>query len=369
MRIKDFAIERFFAEHEFSAKYLLSSSDCDGHALKHLLDLASGEQREMWDGLTLGYTETRGAPALREAIIKHYKTIVPDDVLVLSPGEANFCLMNVLLEKDDHMVCMSPVYQSLYQPAESIGCSVSFWLPESEDTWYYDPEQLRSLINKRTKLIVVNFPHNPTGHLPSRDDWNKIVDIARENRLVLFSDEMFRSLIHDQKDEIASACDLYENAVSLWGMSKSFGLAGLRIGWLVSKNAALLRKVEAFKDYLTICNSATSELLAIIALNNSGRLIGQNIQKIDANIEVFRMFQERNSDVLGFYRPKAGSMALIRLKTEMPAMQFAKRLVSETGIMLLPAEAFNYGSSHVRIGFGRANMPEALGVLEQYLKG
>jgi aspartate/methionine/tyrosine aminotransferase len=365
-KIKDFAIERYFARYEFSTEYLLSSSDCDGFPLKYVLDLASEEEISSWHNLKLGYTETTGSPALRKAISKHYKTISPENVLVSSPGEANFALMNVLLQSGDNVICMSPMYQSLYQVAESLGCTISFWEPEPGTDWYYSPSELRKLITKRTKLIIVNFPHNPTGYMPAINDWNEIIEIARENDLVLFSDEMYRSLIYDTKDEIPAACDLYENAVSLWGMAKSFGLAGLRIGWLASRNEKILKKVEAFKDYLSICNSATSEILAAVALNNSGSFIAPNIEKVKSNIEIFRQFQLRNSDLLEFYQPKGGSVAFIKLKTKIPALQYAKELIQKTGIMLLPSEIFEYGTSHVRIGFGRANLPEVLTVWEKF---
>jgi aspartate/methionine/tyrosine aminotransferase len=368
LEIKDFAIERYFARYEFSTNYLLSSSDCDGFSLKYVLDLASDEEIGSWHNLKLGYTETAGSPALRNAISKHYKTISPENVLVSSPGEANFALMNVLLQSGDNVICMSPMYQSLYQVAESLGCTISFWDPEPESDWYYSPSQLRKLITTRTKLLIVNFPHNPTGYIPAMDDWNEIIRIAGENELVLFSDEMYRSLIYDKKDEIAAACDLYENAVSLWGMAKSFGLAGLRIGWLASRNKKILKKVEAFKDYLSICNSATSEILAAVALNNSMNFIAPNIEKIKSNIETFRQFQLRNSDLLEFYQPKGGSVAFVKVKSKLTALQFAQELIRKTGILLLPSEIFGYGTSHVRIGFGRANLPEVLTVLEKFHK-
>ncbi|HEY5746479.1 MAG TPA: aminotransferase class I/II-fold pyridoxal phosphate-dependent enzyme [Chryseolinea sp.] len=368
MKIEDFAIERYFSKHEFTAKYLLSASDPDGFSLKYVLDLASEKEKERWNDLKLGYTETRGAPALREAIASHYEKMGVDEILVASPGEANFCLMNVLLEKGDEVICMSPAYQSLYQIAESIGCKLSFWKPEEVNGWYYDPAQLKGLISSKTKLIIVNFPHNPTGYLPSSGDWNEIINIARDRNLVLLSDEMYRGLVYDPKDQIPAACDLYENAVSLWGMAKSFGLAGLRLGWLSSSNAALLSKIEAFKDYLTICNSATSEILATIALNNSDHFIQANIKKIKVNAERFKQFQERNPELLDFYMPKAGSTAFVRLKIASTAFEYAERLVQQTGIMMLPSEKFDYGSRHARIGFGRQNLPEILKTWEQFHK-
>lgn len=366
MNIDDFKIERYFAKYEFAAKYLLSSSDCDGYSLKYVLDLASADELESWETQKFGYTETKGAPALRSAITQHYQSVNTDDLLVLSPGEANFCLMNVLLEKGDEVICMAPMYQSLYQVAESLGCNIVFWEPEKEGDWYYDPAKLKELITKKTKLIIVNFPHNPTGYLPSAGDWAEIINIARDNNLYLFSDEMYRLLIADPANDIQPACEVYENAISLWGMSKSFGLAGLRIGWLATKNKTVLHKIEAFKDYLTICSSGPSEILATIALNHHQQFITPNNQKIAQNIQYFSDFAQRNNDLLEFYKPKAGSTAFIKLKTSLNAMDYAELLVEKTGIMMLPSETFDYGTHYARVGFGRSNLTEILAVWERY---
>ena len=244
MNLKDFKVERYFAKYEFTAKYLLSSSDCDGYNLNYVLNLASIKEKEQWDNLKLGYTETVGSETLRQAIKQHYTTIALNEIVVSSPGEANFILMNVLLSAGDHVICMSPMYQSLYQVAKDLGCSISFWEPmQSENKWHYNPEDLKKLITSKTKLIVINFPHNPTGFSPNIDDYKHIISIAQINSITLFSDEMYRFLNHDSNTVLPSACDLYENAISLWGTAKTFGLAGLRLGWLTSKNKNILKKV------------------------------------------------------------------------------------------------------------------------------
>lgn len=368
MNIKDFSIERYFAKYEFTAKYLLSSSDCDGFPMQYVLDLASDEERTSWGTLKLGYTETRGSLALRKAITQHYQHITVDNVVVSSPGEANFALMNVLLEKGDEVICMSPMYQSLYQVAISIGCKLNFWKAEKQNNqWYFDPSQLKSLVTPKTKLIITNFPHNPTGYSPSVEDWDAIIGIARKHGIVLFSDEMYRFLSHDSSTDTRSACDLYENAISLWGTAKTFGLAGLRLGWLTSRNSDILQKVEAFKDYLSICNNAPSEILATIALNNQSKFVEPNIQKITSNLELFKNFCARNAHFLDLPLPNSGSTAFVELKIKETAMDFAEKLVRDTGIMILPSETFDFGSKHTRIGFGRENFAEILGVLEQYI--
>jgi aspartate/methionine/tyrosine aminotransferase len=369
MKLKDFAVERYFAKYEFTEKYMLSSSDCDGYGMDYILNLATDNEKDQWNNLKLGYTETIGSESLRQAIKQHYKTIHLDEIVVSSPGEGNFILMNVLLSAGDNVICMSPMYQSLYQVAKDLGCSVSFWQPSTtENKWYYNPSDLKELIQTNTKLIIINFPHNPTGYCPTINDYKEIIGIARQQGITIFSDEMYRFLNHPNNDILPSLCDLYENGISLWGTAKTFGLAGLRLGWLTSKNKMLLKEIESFKDYLSICNSATSEILATIALNNLESFTKPNMQKILTNINLFENFHNRNSHFFDFLKPNSGSTAFIKLKINETAMDFAERLVKDTGIMLLPSETFEYGTSYARIGFGRQNMPTILEIFEKYIK-
>ena len=141
------------------------------------------------------------------------------------------------------------------------------------------------LIKKNTKLIIINFPHNPTGSYLKRDELNSIVETARKNKIYIFSDEMYHKLMIKETEELPPVSDLYEKGISLWGTSKSFGLAGLT-GWIVSRDKDLIEQVLAFKDYLSICNSAPSEILTLIALNNIDKFLSPNIEKIRNNIKI-----------------------------------------------------------------------------------
>ncbi len=366
MKIKPFKLEQYFAKYEFSAKYLLSSSDCDGLPLEYVLDCADASQLELWNGLRLGYTESKGLPLLRETIARQYKTIDAEEVLVLSPGEANFILMNVALDKGDQVICMSPIYQSLYQVAESVGCNISYWKPDTSN-WHYAIEDLRALITNKTRALILNFPHNPTGFIPTKAELDEIVALARMNNLLIFSDEMYFDLVHDSGNNIPAMCDLYENAISLWGMAKSFGLAGLRIGWVASKNKKLLQDMLDYKDYLTICNNAMSEILSIIALTHRDKFITPNVEKIKRNIELFASFVSTHNNLIDFSRPVAGSTAFIKLNLKEGSLAYCDRLANEAGIMLLPSEMFDFDSRHARIGFGRKSMPEALEAWGRYI--
>ncbi len=142
MKIKPFKLERYFAEYEFSVKYLLSSSDCDGLKQAELLKLADTETRKLWDNLTLGYTESLGHPLLREEVAGMYQGISVNDCLIITPEEGIFIAMNAILGKGDHVICTFPGYQSLYQIAESIGCEITKWKPEEENGWRFDPDFL-----------------------------------------------------------------------------------------------------------------------------------------------------------------------------------------------------------------------------------
>lgn len=367
MKINDFKLERYFAKHEFTAKYLLSSSDCDGFGLNYLTSIASANELKLWNNLKLGYTESAGHPLLRKSILNHYKTKDIEHVVVASPGELNFISMNVLLNSTDHVISISPSYQSLYEVVKSIHCELSFWKPNAEN-WEFEVDTLEKLIRKNTKLIILNFPHNPTGAYLSLEKLNKIIAIARKHNIIIFSDEMYHKLVIDNAQELPPICDIYENGISLWGTSKSFGLAGLRMGWLVSQNKDFLTKVIAFKDYLSICNSAPSEILSLIAINNIKQFLQPNIRKIKKNITTFQYFAEEHATIASFIPPKAGSTAFIKLNIEGSAMDFSNKLVKEAGIMTVPAEMFGYKGKYIRIGFGRENFPAVLEKLDDYFK-
>ena len=366
MKIKDFKLERYFSIHEFTAKYLLSSSDCDGYPLKYVLDIASKQELELWENMQLGYTESEGHSLLREAVLQYYTLTDIRNVIVASPGELNFITMNVLLSRTDHVIAISPSYQSLYEVVKTVDCELSFWRPNPEN-WHFDIEDLESLIQDNTKLIIINFPHNPTGSYLSKEDLLRIVDLAKANNSYLFSDEMYHKLVHRNREELQPIANIYEKGISLWGTSKTFGLAGLRTGWLVSQDSEFLKKVLAFKDYLSICNSAPSEVLSIIALNHIDHFLQPNLKKIRNNVELFQEFVNSHSIFKNFIPPHAGSTSFVQLNIEQTALEFSDQLVKDTSIMTVPAEMFEYDGKFIRVGFGRRVFPKILEKLSDYL--
>jgi aspartate/methionine/tyrosine aminotransferase len=367
MKITPFALERYFAKHEFSARYVLSSSDCEALTMSELLATADTEAIRLWNGLKLGYTETLGHSVLREAIAQIYAGIDNPDILVVVPEEGIFLLMHAILQPGDHIVCTFPGYQSLYEVARSIGCDVSTWEPDEECDWRFQVGQLEEMLRTNTKMVVVNFPHNPTGYVPTREDFERLSDLVRRRNLYLLSDEMYRFLEIDECPTLPSGCELYDRAFSLSGLSKVFGLPGLRIGWIVSQCREILERMTILKDYTTICNSAPSEILAIMALRSRDAIIGRQLKLLHKNIAVLDTFFKKYAALFRWNRPAGGSVCFPRLWSDQSADSLCLDLLQETGIMLVPSGAFQFGDHHIRIGFGRANLPEVIDRFEDYL--
>jgi aspartate/methionine/tyrosine aminotransferase len=367
MKIKPFALERYFAKHEFTARYLLSSSDCEALSMSELLSMADSDTRRLWFELKFGYTESLGHPLLREAITDVYDDIEVEDILVCVPEEGIFLLMHALLEPGDHVICTFPGYQSLYEVARSIGCEVSTWKPDEGAGWRFDLDQLKKRIRSRTKMVVVNFPHNPTGYVPSKDEFEELIDFIRRQGVYLLSDEMYRFLEIEPGSTLSAACDSYDRAFSLSGLSKTFGLPGLRIGWIVSKDHEVLERMSLLKDYTTICSSAPSEILGIIALRSKDKIIELQLERVRKNNLVLESFINEYRDFFSWNRPKGGSICFPRMLTVPDTYFFCDELVKNTGIMLLPSIMFQYGNHHIRVGFGRANLPDVLSRFAVYL--
>lgn len=379
MKIKPFLLERYFAKYEFSTPYLLCSSDCETLSIDELFDI-TGKKEEILKqflNLRLGYTESRGDPALREKISNLYsENIGMDNILTFAGAqEGVFLSMNSILDRKDHIICLFPAYQSLYEVSKGIGCQISYWNLKEKENWYLNLNELKKLIKKNTKALVINFPHNPTGFCPSKQEYFDIIEICRKNGLYLFSDEVYRFLeynIEDKSDEIIvkkreplpSACCIYENAFSLGVMSKSFGLAGLRIGWLATQNISLLNKIATMKDYTTICSSAPSEFLAKIALDNKNTILKRTEDIIFQNLIELIKFFNKYKGYFHFSYPTGSSTAFPWYYKDTD--ELAKNLIESKGVLLMPSSAFEYGKNHFRVGFGRKNMKKALELFDQF---
>jgi aspartate/methionine/tyrosine aminotransferase len=372
VRIADFALERYFARWEFAVRHVLCASDVEGWSMAELLDLGDDETRAMWSGLKLGYTESTGHPLLRAEIASLYDSVDPDGVLVFAGAEeAVYCLFTTSIEPGDHVIVTWPGYQSLYEVARAAGAQVSLHMLREEDGWALDVDRLRRSIRTTTRMIVVNAPHNPTGMLPTVEEWRALAETCAEAGIRLVADEVYRFLEHDGAETLPAGADLADRAISIGVMSKSFALAGLRIGWLATRDRAVLDRCARMKDYTTICSSAPSEVLALTALRARERVLARSRAIVAANLPVLDDFFARRAESFSWVRPRGGSTAFPRLVAGGPAGSsadaFAARLVESTGVLLLPSSTFGFGDSHFRIGLGRTDVPEAIAALEGHL--
>jgi aspartate/methionine/tyrosine aminotransferase len=367
MKIPPFELERFFVPYEFSTQYLLGSSDCQSMSINDLLALENGASQSFGD-VWLGYTEYEGNPHLRAEIATLYNHIDPAQILVFSGAEeAIFAYMNTAVGSGDHIIVHAPSYQSLYEIARANGCEISFWMADEAQGWDLDLNWLADNIRPNTRAVILNTPHNPTGYLMTHDKFEALINLLRPRGIELFCDEVYRGLEHNSQDLLPAACDKYELATSLGVMSKTYGLAGLRIGWIATRNRARYEHMAQFKDYTTICNSAPSEFLSLIALRQRETIVKRNLEIIHHNLTLLDDFFVRYESLVTWQRPRAGAIGFPRLKWDVNSETFCVDLIEKRGVMLLPSTCFFAGDKHVRLGFGRANMAQALAEFEIHL--
>eukprot|EP00924_Labyrinthula_sp_SR-Ha-C_P015709 snap_masked-scaffold_4-processed-gene-7.32-mRNA-1 protein AED:1.00 eAED:1.00 QI:0/0/0/0/1/1/2/0/397 len=390
---REFVLERYFDKYEFTAPYLLCCSDCEPVNLPKMLELLSKlpkEQQKIYTELNLGYGDYNGETFLREAVQAHYnnpeynfhityrREIKLEDICVMVPAEAITHFMNSFLSTGDEVVCVAPAYQSLFEVAHSKNCKLKMWNFRVENN---EPkfllEDLKELITKNTKLLIINFPHNPTGFLPTFEEMMEIINLCKQNDVTIFSDEI--TLIKDNCDgnfNYPSVCQLYENSVVLSGVSKTVGLAGLRIGWLVANNTLnpdVLKGVSHLKDFTSICPSKPSQALAYLGMldGNFKLLRDENKRIIKENLKVLKEFCQRTG-LFEYYEPRGGSTVFVKLNAD-DVDGFCHKSATEWGVVLLPGSTYIHDkqqvNNRVRLGLGRNTFQEGLKVLEaEYMK-
>lgn len=367
MKINDFKLEVFFGKHEFTAPYLLTQSDCESMAIEDILALEPGSKENFFKSW-LGYTEVNGDPELKRIIAGLYENMTEENIIVHAGAqEPIFNFMNVFLQEVDHIICQNPIYQSLFEVANAIGCQVSKWqLIQGDQGWELPMDQLEEMIQDNTKLIVLNSPNNPTGYTLCEDEIQRITAIATKHNIHVFCDEVYKGIELDGNKRPWFA-DRYDKGISLGVMSKAYGLAGLRIGWLATKDTDLIDDLSKMKHYTSICSSGPSEKLSIIALKHSDTLLERNLSIIKENLEIADKFFKKYQDLFVFNRPMAGPVAYMKMNIDQPISEFCNDLVDRAGVLLLPSEIFGMDDQYIRMGFGRRNFEESLLEFEKFL--
>ena len=370
MKITRFATEHFFAKYEFTTPYQLCNSDCETLTMDELLKMA-GVPLSEFGSLSLGYTESPGNLPLRESIAAMYKGITADEVIFLgSPIEGIYLAARAILNPGDEVVVLNPAYDALINMFEHVvgAENVKKWqfIP-GKSQWELDLDDLNRLITTKTKLVVVNFPHNPTGYLPTPQQLDQLIKIVEERELTLFCDEMYFGLIHNGTQPIPSAAELCPKAVVLSGLSKTYGLPGIRSGWLIVKDKPLRDEIINWKFYTSICPPAPTEFLTSVALKVHQELRDRSLAQIERNLALADAFFDRWPQMFTWRRPMAGSTALVGMNV--PSVEvFAEKMASEAGILIQPATTLGWDDQHFRLGLGRASFGLALEKFEEYIK-
>ncbi len=370
--LPDFRLETHFSKWEFKARYHMTASDAESMSMRDLLAIAGPAERAEFEELWLGYTETYGAPDLRETIAGMYAARQAEEVLCFAgASEGIFAANSVLLDKDSHAIVITPNYQS-HETLPLAICEATGVPLDPDDDWSLDVDRVAAAIRPNTRLLTMNFPHNPTGTILPLERYQALVELCRKHGIYILHDEIFNGLGPSDAQHLPFVTDVYERGLSLNVMSKAYGLPGLRIGWIACADRDLLSKMERMKHYLSICNSGPSERLAKIALNHRDELLKRNCAIVDENLPKWDAFFARHPELFEWRRPDGACMAFPRYLGPEGVEQFCQSLVEESGVLFLPSTIYRSELSatptdRFRLGFGRRGLDEGLAALEAHL--
>lgn len=351
----------------------MTASDAESMSMRELLALATPEEREAFEGMWLGYTETFGAADLRETIATLYENRSADDVLCFAgASEGIFAANSVVLDKDSHAIVVTPNYQS-HETLPMAICEATGVPLEADDGWSLDIDRIAAAIRPTTKLVTINFPHNPTGTILPLDRYQALIELCRKHGIYILHDEIFHGLGQTGTQHLPYVADVYERGLSLNVMSKAYGLPGLRIGWIACDDKEVISKMERMKHYLSICNSGPSERLTQIALNNRETLLKRNCEIVDENLLKWDAFFARYPTLFDWQRPDGSCMAFPRYKGSEGVETFCRSLVEESGILFLPSTIYSSElgatpTDRFRLGFGRKGLDEGIAALDAHMK-
>lgn len=370
--LPDFRLETHFAKWEFRARHHLTASDAESMSMRDLLALATPEQRADFDDLWLGYTTTWGAPDLREAIASTYRSRSAADVLCFAgASEGIFAANTALLDSDSHAIVVTPNYQS-HETLPVAICEATGVPLDPDDGWSLDIDRVASAMRPNTRLVTINFPHNPTGAILPVDRYHALIELCRHHGIYILHDEIFNGLGPTGTEHLPFIADEYERGLSLNVMSKAFGLPGLRIGWIACQDRQLLERLERLKHYLSICSSGPSERLAIIGLENRDRILARNCAIVDENLPKWDEFFARHPDRFVWTRPDGSCMGYPRYLGPDGVEEFCRSLIEDAGVFLLPSTIYRSDlgptpTDRFRLGYGRRGLDAGLAAVTAHI--
>lgn len=360
VKIEPFQLERWMTKYEVNVTWDIAESGIYPMSTREILELLPAEERErelnrLLD-LRLGYSEACGSAELRGLIAATYEQTSPDNILVTTGAiEANFLLFNELLAAGDQVVAVSPAYQQLHSVARAIGCDVAPWKARDNGGFHFELDDLRALVTPRTRMIVVNTPHNPTGATLSAEQLREIYALAEEIDAWVLSDEAYRWLDLPGSSPLApSMRNLGPRAISTGTFSKPFGLPGLRIGWIAAPED-IVRRCWGLRDYISLSPGKLNDALAVIAFRHRDQIVERTRRIVAENLPFAARWFAENADLVSWTPPRGGILALMKYQLDLPSLEIANRLAEDYSVMLAPGSAFGY-EGYLRIGVG--NTPE-----------
>jgi len=350
MKIHPFEMERYQSINEYIVEYDLAESGVHPFTLEELL--GSQDEIKAFLGTRLGYPQSEGTPELRATVAALYKGAVPENIHVTNgSSEAIFTSAWRLLERGDEIVLMQPNYQQLWGLAKSWGVKVkALWLKE-ELGWQFDPEELKALVTKKTKAVQVCNPNNPTGAIMAGSQRKALLDAVEDAGTWLLSDEVYQGA-EREGPETPSLWGSYEKILVTNGLSKAYGLPGLRIGWLVGP-PKMIEELMAYHDYLTLTPTMLSDRLARFVLEKRRRkeILNRTRDILRRNYPAIRDWIEAHGSLFAHVPPAAGAICYLRYALKVNSTELVERLRKEKSVLLVPGDMFGM-DGYVRIGFG-----------------
>lgn len=350
MRLEKFEMERLQSTWENRVHYNLSESSVHPMSTRELV--RDPEFLEQLMDTPLIYNQSNGTDELRSAIASFYPGATLDHVEVTNGGsEANFVSVFSMLEREDEVVIILPIYQQIWGLIRSFGMKVKEVHLHEERNWAPDLAELEAAITPRTRMIVVCNPNNPTGAILTQAEMSAIVRMAAGSGAWILSDEIYQGSERSGATT-ATFWGMYDRVIITNGLSKAFGLPGLRIGWIVAPKD-LIARMWSYHDYTTIAPGTLSDCLARIALSPEGRMrCWERTRNICRNnFPMFRSWMESHGSLFRMIEPKAGAIAYVRYDLEVNSVVLMERLLHEKSVLVVPGDHF--GMDHyLRVGYG-----------------
>ena len=371
MQIKPFAVEEWMNAYETRARYNIAETCVDSISLDALFELCGVSREAFLEPLCrrrLTYGDIEGLPALREGLCGLYRTIRPEQVVTChGAAGANHHVFYSLVEPGDRVISVMPTYQQLYSIPEGYGAEVKVLPLRKENGYLPDLEELRKLAVPGTKLICINNPNNPTGALMGKEMLEEIAAIAQSAGAYLLCDEVYRHLSQEET-WCESVADLYEKGISVGSMSKVFALAGLRLGWIATRDRSAMQAFLSHRDYNHISCGILDEAVAALALSHAEALLARNRRIVRENLKILSAYMQTEKR-LDWHRPEAGTTALIGYDYDIASREFCRELLEQTGALLTPGACFEVEKSF-RIGYAsnQKELKDGLSVLSSYLR-